>query len=91
MLQSTSSDWGYSPLAFAKEAPGFSRGEWSLSQVDPARLKKLSARDAIISAGVLYDKARQGAARQGKARQGARHGMARLGSAGRGKEQGLAR
>jgi len=29
MLQSTSSDWGYSPLAFAKEAPGFSRGEWS--------------------------------------------------------------
>jgi hypothetical protein len=29
-----------------------------LTQVDPHRLKKLSARDAIISAGVLYDKER---------------------------------
>lgn len=29
-----------------------------LSQIDPARLKKISIRDAVISAGVLYDKER---------------------------------
>jgi len=29
-----------------------------LKQIDPARLKKISVRDAVVSAGILYDKER---------------------------------